>query len=273
MSDPTSIFNEQNPATQPNAAANAAPNAQGSNDLADLLGSIKNERGEQKYKSVEDALVGLRHSQEFIPQLTAKLSTQEQELKAAREEAARVAELQRTIEALTSGNTGQPNTPATPTISKEDIAKLVNQTLTEQQQAVVAKSNVATVVSALQAKFGADAEKAYNTKAAEIGMTVAELNTLAARNPKAVFTLLGVSQEAPKQPSSSSPAPSFNTDGFQPSKDSFIGRNSKPSLIGATTNDLNEESQRARQMVEELHSQGKTISDLTNPKVYFKTFK
>jgi hypothetical protein len=272
MSDPTSIFNEQNPATQPNAAANAAPNAQGSDDLANLLGSIKNERGEAKYASVEAALVGLRNAQEYIPQLTAKLSTQEQELKTAREEAARVAELQRTIEALTSGNTGQPNTQASPTISKEDIAKLVTQTLTEQQQAVVAKSNVATVVNALQAKFGADAEKAYNTKAAEIGMTVAELNTLAARNPKAVFTLLGVTQEAPKQMSSST-QPSFNTDGFQPAKDSFIGRNAKPSLIGATTNDLNEESQRAKQMVEELHSQGKTISDLTNPKVYFKTFK
>ena len=272
MTTDQSIFNEQNPATQPNAAANAAPNAQGSDDLANLLGSIKNERGEAKYASVEAALVGLRNAQEYIPQLTAKLSTQEQELKTAREEAARVAELQRTIEALTSGNQGQPNTQAPPSFSKEDIAKLVNQTLSEQQQEVTAKSNVATVVSALQAKFGTDAEKAYNTKAAEIGMTVAELNALAQRNPKAVFTLLGVTQEAPKQMSSNT-QPSFNTDGFQPAKDSFIGRNAKPSLIGATTSDLNEESHRAKQMVEELHSQGKTISDLTNPKVYFKTFK
>lgn len=272
MSDPTSIFNEQNPATQPNQNGENTPNAQGNSDLANLLGSIKNERGEPKYKSVEDALVGLRNAQEYIPQLTQKLSTQEQELKAAREEAARVAELQRTIEALTSGNTGQPTTPASPTISKEDIAKLVTQTLTEQQRAETAKSNVATVVNALQAKFGAEAEKAYNAKAAEVGMTVAELNALAQRNPKAVFTLLGVSPEAPKQ-MSSAPQPTFNTDGFQPNKDSFIGRNSKATLIGATTSDLNEETQRAKQMVEELHSQGKTISDLTNPKVYFKTFK
>ena len=271
MQTDQSIFNEQNPATQPNVAANAASNAQGSNDLADLLGSIKNERGEQKYKSVEDALVGLKNAQEHIPNLNNQLSQREQELKEAREQAARVDELQKTIEALTSGNSGQPNTPATPTFSKEEIAKLVTQTLTAQQQAEAAKTNVATVVNALQTKFGPEAEKVYNAKATEVGMTVAELNALAQRNPKAVFTLLGVNQEAPKQLSSTTP--SFNTDGFQPQQDSFIGRNAKPTLIGATTTDLHEESLRARQMVEELHSQGKSISDLTNPKVYFKTFK
>ena len=104
-------------------------------------------------------------------------------------------------------------------------------------------------------------------------MSVQELNALAARNPKAVFKLLGITPEAPQVNVSSSASPSFNTDGFQPKQDSFIGRNTKATLIGATTNDLNEETQRAKQMVEELHKQGKTISDLTNPKVYFKTFK
>ena len=87
MPDQASIFNEQNPATQPTQNGDNTPGAQGSNDLANLLGSIKNERGEPKYKSVEDALVGLRNAQEYIPQLTQKLSTQELELKAAREEA------------------------------------------------------------------------------------------------------------------------------------------------------------------------------------------
>lgn len=272
MPDQTSIFeSNQNPATQPNQNGGNT-NAQDSNDLAHLLVSIKNERGEQKYKSVEDALVGLRNAQEYIPTLTSQLSQKDMELKAAREEAARVAELERTIEALTSQNNGQPQTTATPSISEDQIAELVNRTLTRKQQEDAAKANITSVVQTLQNQFGADAEKTYNEKATELGMTVAELNALAARNPKAVFKILGVSQEAPK-PQSSSSSVSFNTDGFQPPQTSFIGRNTKTTLIGATTTDLNEETQRAKQMVDELHKQGKSISDLTNPKTYFKVFR
>lgn len=271
MPDQASIFGNENQATQPNQNGGVPPVAQ-NGDLANLLGSIKNERGEQKYKSVEDALVGLKNAQEHIPTLNSQLAQREVELAEARKQAARVEELQRTVEALAAKNDGDVHQPIQ-SLSADQVAELVNQTLTKQQQAASAQSNIATVVNALQAKFGAEAEKAYNAKAQEIGMTVLELNTLAAKNPKAVFTLLGVSQEAPKQMSSSSPTPSFNTDGFQPKADSFIGRNTKATLIGATTTDLQEESLRARQMVEELHSQGKSISDLTNPKVYFKTFK
>lgn len=273
MSDPTSIFGNDNQATQPNVNDGNPSNAQGSTDLANLLGSIKNERGEVKYKSVEDALVGLRNAQEYIPQLTAKLSTQEQELKAAQEAAARVVELEKTVETLLSKSDGNSNTQNAPVISKDEIVKLVSQTLTEAQKAEQAKANTLEVVNTLKTKYGAEAEKAYNEAATNLGMSVQELNALAARNPKAVFKILGVTPEAPQVNVSSSASPSFNTDGFQPKQDSFIGRNTKATLIGATTNDLNEETQRAKQMVEELHKQGKTISDLTNPKVYFKTFK
>lgn len=271
MTTDQSIFGENKPATQPNENGGNT-NAQNSNDLANLLGSIKNERGEPKYKSVEDALVGLRNAQEYIPQLTAKLSTQEQELKDAREAAARVAELQRTVEALTSGNnsgTTQPNAG----ITQDQIVELVSQTLTKKQQEDAAKANVTAVVKTLQEQFGADAEKTYNAKAEEFGMSVAEMNVLASRNPKAVYKILGINAEAPKPTLSSAPSVNFNTDGFQRQQDSFIGRNTKPTLIGATTADLQEETQRAKSMVDELHKQGKSISDLTNPKVYFKVFK
>ncbi len=271
MTTDQSIFNNESQATQPNVNDGVPSNAQGSGDLANLLGSIKNERGEQKYKSVEDALVGLDNAQKYIPTLTAQLAQKEQELATARQEAARVVELERTVQALTSK--GEPaNTQASVPLNEDQIANLVTQTLTRQQQEATAKANTLAVAQTLQTKFGADAEKTYNAKAQELGMTVIELNALAAKNPKAVFTLLGVTQEAPKQLSSST-SQQFNTDAFQPKQDSFIGRNSKPTLIGATTSDLNEETARSKQMVEELHAQGKTISDLTNPKVYFKTFK
>ena len=39
------------------------------NDYSALLSNIKNERGEQKYKNIEEALKALASSQEYIPKL------------------------------------------------------------------------------------------------------------------------------------------------------------------------------------------------------------
>ena len=270
MSDQTSsIFNDQNTPTQAPNVPTGTP-AQSNGDLANLLGSIKNERGEQKYKTVEDALVGLQNSQTYIPELKNQLAEREAELRTAREAAARVEEMQRSIEALTQQNEVKPNQPSG--FSADQIAELVNQTLTKKQTEDTYKANIVSVVNAMQTTLGTEAEKVYNAKAIELGMSVAQLNSLSASNPKAVLTLLGISGSAPKPQAVNAPA-TFNTSSFTPTQDSFIGRNATPTLIGATTDDLHSESLKARKMVEELHAQGKSISDLTNPKVYFKTFK
>src|SRR3546814_1766851 len=53
---------------------------------ADLLKSIKNESGEQKYDSIEKALEALGHSQSFIPQIKSQLTEKEQELERVKAE-------------------------------------------------------------------------------------------------------------------------------------------------------------------------------------------
>lgn len=270
MSDPTSIFGNSNPEATPPAQGGAGtpPNVQPDSVIATLLSEIKNERGEPKYKNVQDAIVALKHSQEFIPQLTEQVRQREADLVTARAEAARAAELERSLEALTQR---RENTPpqGSPSLTPEQIAELVTQTLTNRQKQELATQNMANVANTLSASFGTEAERKYNEKAAELGMTVPELNALAARSPKAVLDMLGAKTPTP---SGAPPQSSANTAGFQTHQDSFVGRNSKGVILGATTEDMRREMDASNKMVDELHAQGKSVYDLSDPKVYMKHF-
>ena len=270
MSDPTIFGSNPNPAGDPsNQGTPAGATVQIDPAIITLLSEIKNERGEPKYKSLPDALVALKHSQEYIPTLTSQLSQKDTELAQARAAAERVAELERTVQALTQRTDPTPGTPPAAGLTPEQIAELVTRTLTQKEQAELAKKNTALVADTLKATFGTDAEAKYNAKAAELGMSVAEFNTLAARSPQAVLQMFGT--KAPANPGSPTPT-SVNTTGLQPHQDSFIGRNTETMAVGATTEDMRREQHRAARMVEELHAQGKTVSDLSNPKEFFKLF-
>lgn len=275
MSDQTSIFNGTNPEAtppqnQPQDGSNV-PNTSVNQPYADLLLSIKNERGEPKYKSVEDALKGLQNAQQFIPTLQAEKAAADAELARLREEANRIKALEETVKALTTQQPPQAATPA-PGIDESKIAELVNRTLTQNQQEQLAKSNIGAVVNTLQQKFGAEAEKKFYEKASEMGMTVVEMNTLAAKSPKAVLTMLGVTEQAAPSKGITPTTSTVNTSGFQPQQNTFVGRNPKPTLVGATTQDVMQETHNARKMVDELHAQGKSVHDLTDPKQFFKIF-
>lgn len=278
MSDQASIFgNNQQGATTPQDNSNGSnvTNVQTQDGFADLLNQIKNERGEPKYKSVEDALKGLQHAQQYIPNIKTELEQRDAEIARLRAETEKIKTLEETLAALTSrqdqgGNTNQP------VFDEKQIAELVNRQLTQAEQAKLAQSNVTSVVSSLQNVFGADAEKKFYDKAVEMGMSMQEMNALAAKSPKAVLTMLGVNQQAANTQKQNTPFTtpgSVNTAALTPNNDTAIGRNPKSALIGATTEDLREASNRAKKMVDELHSQGKSVHDLTDPKVFFKTFR
>lgn len=276
MSDQNSIFDNQNsqetPANSNNGGTSNSANSQNADAIANLLGSIKNERGEPKYKTLEDALNALRHSQEYIPQLTAKLTEREQELERAKQEAERIAELERTLEALTSGNNNSSQAPAAAAISEEKIAEIVTNTLTKTQREALQKSNIETVRNAVQAQYGEKAAEVFYGKAKELGMSVEEFNALAAKTPKAVLDLIGVKPVQTPNPAQPVQPSSINTGGMAPPQQSFVGRNKTPALVGATSQDLMSEAQAARKMVDELHAQGKSVHDLTDPKVYMAMF-
>lgn len=275
MADQPSIFNESNPATQPtNPPANPAPaGAQDNvNEFTTLLSSIKNERGEQKYATLADALVGLKNAQEFIPSLQAKQAEKDAEIERLRKEAERVHTLEETLAAFTSQRDEQRQPTAAPAFDEKQLADLVNRQLSQREQAVVAQQNIASVVSTLQQSFGADAEAKFYGKAQEMGMSKEEINTLASKNPKAVLAMLGVSNQASKQTNTNIPPGSFNSSAYTPNEHSFVGRNPKQALVGATSQEVKESAERAKRMVDELHDKGMLMKDLSDPKVYAKFF-
>lgn len=262
------IFGTNTQVTPDNSGGSNPPNVQNDSAITTMLAGIRNEHGEQKYKTLDDALKALKHSQEYIPQLTTKLAQQEAELLAAKGTASKVEEIERTIQALTQQKT-DAITNANPGLSAEQVADLVHQTLTRKQQEELARSNITSVVANLQAAYGTEAEKIYNAKAVELGMTVVELNALAAKTPTAVLNLIGVKKgHLPGSPVHGT----INAGGFAPKPNSKIGRNETTVPIGATSHELAQEWQNAREMQQELEANGMSVDDLTDPKTYYKYF-
>lgn len=275
MSDQT-IFNTNTEGTpsQDMNTNSGVQNDQTNTPFADLLGQIKNDRGEQKYKDTAEALKALQHAQNFIPQLTQEKSAMEQELQTLRAEVAKLKAVESVVEKLTATQNNSVPTNTQPVLDEQKIAELVTRTLSAREVEAVQKANVSSVVGALQTAFGQEAERTFYTKAQELGMSAAQMNQLAATSPQAVLKLFGV-QGGPVQ-KVNVPTPTqagVNTAGFQPKQDSLIKRNDKPSLIGATSQDLMEERRNAVAMVEELEREGLSIDDLANPKNYYKYFR
>lgn len=267
MSDQTNIFTDEHKEETP--PANTSLNTP---DFSDLLGQIVNEKGEQKYKTVQDALYGLKHAQEYIPSLKHEKEDKDKEIETLRERVEQLSSLEQTVLELTREKE-KPGTTVQ-SLNEEDIANLVRQTLTKTQSEATQIQNIQIITSTLREKFGDKAENVFYDKAKELGLTVDEMNALAAKTPKAVLTMLGISGEGVhKQPGFTPTTSSVNTSGFKPAAESFVGSSVKKIMLGATTQDLQEESENARKMVEELHNQGLSVHDLADPKIFFKQFK
>lgn len=274
MSDPTqdqSIFGKEPTQAKEDGTQSQPP----VNDDATktFLAAIKNERGEQKYATLDEALKALKHAQEYIPELKATQAQKDKELEELRAKNAEIESLKEAVQKLTQ-NRGNEDTPSK-SYSEEDIAKLVESQLSRKEKEALVKANQSTVAKALAGQYGDDAEKLYNEKAVELGLSIESMNALAAQSPKAVLKMLGVSEQgAQRQPMFAPSAPSVNSDAFKGKpQDSFIGREKSQLTIGATDSDIRQGMDNARRMVEELEAHGLTTQDLSDPKVYAKFFK
>lgn len=265
----TDIFGQQTSDGKQQAPSQGGGGAVPTDELATLLANIKNERGEQKYKTVQEALNALGHAQNYIPQLKQSQQELEQKLNDALGKLSKMDTLEQTLQQLTQQQSQTP-TQGSGALSKEEIAALLEQQLSQRESQQKQSQNLQTVVNKVKEVHGEKASEAFYKKAEELGMTKEEFNSFAAQRPQAVLQLLGLDKVGTQQ---RTPSQGFNSAAFQPQESSLVSRNQKPALVGATTFDLQEESANARKMVDELHSQGKTVHDLTDPKVYFKYFK
>lgn len=188
-------------------------------ELAELIGEKK------KYKTVEDALKSVPHAQTHIQTLEEKIKEYEAKL----QEQKTIDELLQRIEQ--KGTETEQNTTVTPQVTTEDIQKLVEQTLTQKQVQAAQASNISKVDQDLKGKFGDKAKEHLVTKAGELGLSMGEMQAIAAKSPNAFYNLIGFTAEKKTPP--------MNTTGtFR--TDVNVNNTDKPKTVmfGATSQDM-----------------------------------
>ena len=252
---PTSIFGNEQPAAQPVSVPPVAdtPVAQPApvqNPYGNHLAAIKNERGEVKYNTVEDALTGAAHAQVKITEDAASMQTLQQELLTAREENAQLKGALNVADLIKpkTPEPSQASSPAEPQgLSEAQTIELYKKLSVQQSEEATQTTNVASVVNKLKEKFGEKASEVFYSNAAKLNMTNDQMNQLAATSPTAALSLFdGVVVENlnPTQSSvntTATPAPT-TIDGPLPMGD-------KSMLVGASSQDVQAEMARHREAV------------------------
>lgn len=183
---------EAAPQQQAQPVTNATPDVQlpTHDPIKEKLASIRNEEGLQKYASVEDALTGAAHAQEFIQTLKAEKQAALEQLEAerkAREDAANQLAL-----------TKEPSIPTSNSLSKEDVYSAME----EYELSKVRESNLKSVRDTLVSHANGDIKKAdelINKRLKDLNLSREYLSTLASNSPKAVYELLGLSDKGTNQ--------------------------------------------------------------------------
>ncbi len=145
-------------------------------ELADLVGDGK------KYKTVDEALKSVPHAQKHI-------STLEEEMNKLKEELAKRRAVEELLDEVKSGIQGT-STQVAPEFNQDKVVETVTQLIEARQRA---GTNVSKVVNAFNEKFGQEiGPEEYKKLAQETGISLAQLNQLAATSPDAVLRMAGL---------------------------------------------------------------------------------
>jgi hypothetical protein len=195
MADQPNVFGNESAPDQD--ITSPAPNT--NSNLGDLLKNIKNENGEQKYKSLEDALVALDHSQKYIPELKNQLTGTQAQLEEMKAQMAKFNNIEESVQRLLAQQQTQRETPPEVTgLDEQAVMKLVQDSLKQSEQVKLLMSNQQKVNDALVGKYGEKAIEVLDAKAAELHTTRQALGELSKQNPDLVLALF--STPANKEP-------------------------------------------------------------------------
>jgi len=277
MSD-QDIFNQNQEGSNQNAGGNPAnQNSDNPNGLADLLSTIKNDQGQPKYDSVEKAVNALKASQDFIPQLqdeNAQLKEQIATLTAQVEKGKTMDEI---VERLSNANQNQEpqNQGNDEALSLEDVAAVVHNALDTRSQQAKENENVQTVVTKMTELFGDEASSKLYETAASQGLSQEQTNQLVRNHPQLILNLFSDQPNGgagDRSNTVNTPPAGINSQAQKDVPQTKIRRNTESVAAGATKEERKREFDDSKAMVEELHSEGKTMYDLSNPAEYYKHF-
>ena len=159
-------------------------------EVQELVGEGK------KYRSPEDALKSVPHAQQHIQTLETELATLREELNNRRT-------TQELLDELKSGMNSEQQT-APQDMQQDNVMALVQQAIQQNEVQKTSKANADNVAKQFQTAYGSEAEVVYNKLAADSGLTVAQLNTLATTSPSVVIKLAGLDSKTTNVTKSSS---------------------------------------------------------------------
>lgn len=153
-------------------------------ELVELVGEGK------KYKSVEDALKSVPHAQSHIQKL-------EEEAKMLKEELAKRKTAEELLEDMRNGVVQDIGQQTKVELNPEIVEQTVASILAKKEAQSKAQTNVASVVSSFEQAFGdkTKAQEMYLKVAEESGLSIQDLNRLAATSPEAVLRLAGLNKK------------------------------------------------------------------------------
>jgi hypothetical protein len=230
LPDQTNVFEASTDSATPSQTAPIQ-----TDPFADQLAKITKEDGTQKYDTLDKALDGLANAQNYIPQLKGTVTQQEQEiasLKAQLEQRQSVEDVVARLQqqAPTQEPQATPQAPA----QQVDVAEQVRQILQQERQQSVAQQNTEQVNNALNSMYGENASKAVTERAAALGTTVGQLQTLAGQNPDMVMALFN---QAPTQTNFKPTSGSITIPPTAPQERAPLERPEKSLLSGAKAAD------------------------------------
>lgn len=259
MADQPNAFEENNTATPPEGvgtpkeptSSQNTPNV--SDAFADQLMAITNEDGKPKYKSIDEALNALKHSQTFIPELKNDLDSYKEQVRKLQEELNQRESVEDVVKRLTSRQqeadpAKQDDKPKVSGLDEQTAKQLFEQLLTEKEQTRKVASNQETVNSALYEMFGDKTQEQVKKKAEELGTSPKELGELASQNPNLVLALFKTPQNKGTKPTTNS----INMHNYNSDSDE-LKRPERSLLSGSTSKDQRDYMRQVKEAVYRKH--------------------
>lgn len=235
MTDQSDIFSGADSTnTAPTTANMATPPAVTAADpITELLTSIRNEEGLQKYASVHDALKGASHAQEFIKQLKQEKLDMENRLRELQGEVTKRTSVEDAMSMIASKR--EPQHTTAQGLDREDVYSLMKEYETTKQL----ESNRKLVNEKLINYFGGEdkARQAVQERIAELGLSSEDLQSLAMSSPKAVYKVFGLEDKQGLAIQKNSKG-TFSTDAVLSSSQYKEEPKHRPLKVGATGKDL-----------------------------------
>ena len=165
----------------------------------------------KKFKDVDALAKSKLEADKFIEQLKSEKEEMRKELNKRLEQESILESLKQMVP-KPSDNAAGARHEAAP--SQEDIGKLVDERLSEREKTKTYEDNVMAADTFVSSKFANrdEASAFLDKKATELGINKKWLMDMAGRSPKALYSLLGFSSEAPDKGTTGggSPAPIVN---------------------------------------------------------------